>query len=104
MQQLSGVDASFLNMETATQFGHVCSINVFDGDEHVGDAGLEGTKARILERIDLLDPMRRRLVTVPFGLDHPYWINDGDFDIDYHVRSVTAPAPGGERQLADLVA
>jgi len=29
--------------------------------------------------------MRRRLVDVPFRLDHPYWIDDPDFDLDYHV-------------------
>jgi WS/DGAT/MGAT family acyltransferase len=104
VQQLTGVDASFLNMETAPQFGHVCSINVFAGDEGVEDAGFESTRARILERLHLLDPMRRRLVQVPFGLDHPYWINDPDFDIDYHVRQLTVPPPGDERRLADLVA
>ncbi len=107
MQQLTGVDASFLNMETPTQFGHISSICIFDvgadGASAV-DAGYEATKRRILERIHLLEPYRRRLVTVPFGLDNPYWINDAGFDIDYHVRHLAVPPPGNDRQLADLVA
>ena len=76
MRQLSGVDASFLNMETASVFGHVSSLNVYDPSGAPGGAGLEATKQMILERIDLLAPFRRRLVEVPLGLDLPYWIEE----------------------------
>ena len=48
--------------------------------------------------------MRRRLVEVPFGLDHPYWIEDPDFDLDFHVRHMGLPPPGDQRQLAEQVA
>ena len=57
----------------------------------------------ILERIDQVAPFRRRLVNVPFGLDLPYWIEDPDFDIDYHVRHHAVPAPGNPEQLAEVV-
>ncbi|MDQ3469310.1 MAG: wax ester/triacylglycerol synthase family O-acyltransferase [Actinomycetota bacterium] len=104
MQQLSGVDVSFLNMETPSTFGHVASITVFDV-EHAppGGAGVEATKRVILERIDRLAPFRRRLVQVPFGLDLPYWIEDPDFDIDFHVRGHAVPTPGTAEQLAEVV-
>ncbi len=45
---------------------------------------------------------RRRLVEVPFRLGHPVWVDDPDFDIDYHVRRAAVPEPGGLRELAEL--
>lgn len=103
MKQLSGIDVSFLNMETASVFGHVSSLNIYDPTGVPGGAGLEATKRIILERIDQLAPFRRRLVEVPLGLDLPYWIEDPDFDIDFHVRHHAVPPPGTPEQLADVV-
>ena len=68
MRQLNGIDASFLNMETSTNFGHISSVSLYDTQGVPGGAGLEATKALILERIDQLAPFRRRLVQVPLGL------------------------------------
>ncbi|MEA3184617.1 MAG: diacylglycerol O-acyltransferase / wax synthase [Ilumatobacteraceae bacterium] len=103
MRQLSGVDASFLNMETANVFGHVASLNIYDPTGAPGGAGVEATKQTILERIELLAPFRRRLVEVPLGLDLPYWIEDPDFDIDFHVRHHAVPPPGTPQQLAEAI-
>lgn len=102
MQQLTGVDATFLYMESPTTFGHVSSLIVFDphGSE---DATLEKTKERFAERLHLLDPMRRKLVEVPFNLDHPYWIEDPHLDLDFHIRETAVPPPGTDEQLAELV-
>lgn len=103
MKQLSGIDVSFLNMETASVFGHVSSMNIYDPTGVPGGAGIEATKRIILERIDQLAPFRRRLVEVPLGLDLPYWIEDPDFDIDFHVRHHAVPPPGTPEQLAEVV-
>src|SRR3954451_5768298 len=103
MKQLSGIDASFLNMETSNVFGHVSSLNLYDPAGAPGGAGLEATKQLILERIDELTPFRRRLVEVPLGLDLPYWIEDPDFDIDFHVRHHAVPPPGTPEQLGEVV-
>ncbi|MEZ5248047.1 MAG: wax ester/triacylglycerol synthase family O-acyltransferase [Ilumatobacteraceae bacterium] len=103
MKQLSGIDVSFLNMETASVFGHVSSLNLYDPTGVPGGAGLEATKQIILERIDQLAPFRRRLVEVPLGLDLPYWIEDPEFDIDFHVRHHAVPPPGTPEQLAEVV-
>jgi diacylglycerol O-acyltransferase / wax synthase len=103
MKQLSGIDVSFLNMETAAVFGHVSSMNIYDPTGVPGGAGLEATKRIILERMDQLAPFRRRLVEVPLGLDLPYWIEDPEFDIDFHVRHHAVPPPGTPEQLADVV-
>ena len=103
MKQLGGMDANFLNMETSSIYGHVSSMTIFEPPPGTGGAGLEITKRAILSRIDQLEPYRRRLVTVPFGLDIPYWIEDPDFDIDYHVRHHAVPPPGTPQQLAEVV-
>src|SRR5215210_1151157 len=64
-----------------------------------------GDMKRLLEeRLPLLPPFRWRLAEVPLGLDYPYWIDDADFDLDFHVRELGLAAPGTDRQLADQVA
>lgn len=103
MRQLTGIDVSFLNMETSATYGHVSSMNLYDPSGVPGGAGVEVTKQLILERLDRLAPFRRRLVEVPFGLDLPYWIDDPDFDIDYHVRHHAVPPPGTPEQLGEVV-
>lgn len=103
MRQLNGIDVSFLNMETPSVFGHVSSVTIYDPAGAPGGAGLEATKSTILERIDQLAPFRRRLVEVPLGLDLPYWIEDPNFDIDFHVRHHAVPPPGSPEQLAEAV-
>ena len=103
MRQLSGIDVSFLNMETPTVFGHVSSLNIYDPTTAPGGAGLDVTKQIILERMDQLVPFRRRLVEVPLGLDLPYWVEDDTFDIDFHVRHHAVAPPGTPEQLADAV-
>ena len=58
----------------------------------------------LTERLPLLPPMRWRLAEVPFGLDYPYWVDDPDFDLDFHVRELALPAPGTDEKLAEQVA
>lgn len=106
MQQLTGVDASFLYMESASTFGHVCSVSIFDPscDECGGERlTIDKVRALVESRLHLLPPFRRRLAEVPFGLDRPYWVDDPDFDIDFHVRELALPAPGDKYQLAEQV-
>ncbi|MGI8493657.1 MAG: wax ester/triacylglycerol synthase domain-containing protein, partial [Acidimicrobiales bacterium] len=103
MQQLTGLDAAFLYMETASNFGHVSGLAIFD-PASAGAVTLEDVKELLESRMHLLPPLRRRLVEVPFGLDHPYWIEDPDFDLDFHVREVALPKPGNRQQLAEQVA
>jgi len=55
------------------------------------------------ERIPLVPVLRQKLLNVPFGLDQPYWIDDPDFDIEYHVREIALPRPGSDAQLTEQV-
>lgn len=104
MQQLSGLDAAFLAMETSAVYGHVGSICVVDPSTCPTPLTLERLQAVIGERLHLVPPFRRRLAEVPFGFDQPYWVEDPDFDIEFHVREIGLSAPGDDKQLADQAA
>ena len=104
MKQLSGLDASFLYLETGAQFGHVTGLGVFKRPDTPGWSPYEAVKEKLTRRLPDLEPFRRRLVEVPFALDHPFWIEDPDFDIEFHVRETAVPAPGTRDQLAQLAA
>ena len=104
MRQLTSLDAQFLAMENDRTPGHVSILGVFDAHTASGrplDAAL--VRELVTERMHLLPTFRWRLALVPFGLDHPYWVDDGTFDVEYHVREAALPAPGTQRQLAELV-
>ncbi|MFV1991104.1 MAG: wax ester/triacylglycerol synthase family O-acyltransferase, partial [Acidimicrobiales bacterium] len=102
MKQLSGIDASFLYMETKTQFGHVSGLTIYDPPRPDYEP-YEVIKCRVADRLHLMEPLRRRLVQVPFDLDHPYWIEDPEFDLDFHFRHIAVPPPGGPEALDELV-
>jgi len=104
MQQLTGLDAAFLAMETRTVFGHVGSVCVIDPSTAPEPLTFERFTRVIEERLSLIPVFRRRLVEVPFGLDQPYWIEDSHFDIEFHVRELALPSPGDDQQLAEQVA
>lgn len=104
MKQLSGLDATFLYMETASQFGHVSSLSIYERPDQPGYDPFTEWQAQLERRLHLLEPLRRRLVEVPLGLDHPFWIEDPDFNLDFHVRHTAIPPPGTDEDLGELVA
>jgi hypothetical protein len=86
MQQLSTNDAMFLSMEHATSYGHVCGLEIFEGPKvpvvHEGEE-LDGHMEAFLQMVPF---SRRRLAEMPIKLGHPYWVDDADFDLEYHWR------------------
>jgi diacylglycerol O-acyltransferase / wax synthase len=103
MRQLTSLDAQFLALETPQVFGHVSGLAIYDPSTTGGSLTAEDMCRLVGERIHLLPPFRWKLVEVPFGLDHPYWIEDADFDLDFHIRETAVPPPGNDKQLADVV-
>ncbi len=103
VKQLSGLDASFLYMETPNTYGHVNGLAIYERPSADFDP-YQAAYDRFNALIGRLEPMRRRLVEVPFQLDHPYWIDDPDFDLNFHVRHLGLAPPGGADQLAEQVA
>ena len=103
MQQLTGLDASFLALETANTTGHVGGLAVLDPSGAPKPLTLARLTEVLAERIPLVPVLRRKLLNVPLGLDQPYWIDDPDFDIEYHVRELALPRPGSDAQLTEQV-
>ena len=105
MRQLTSLDAQFLAVESARTFGHVGGFAIYDPVTAPGGRlGVEEVSRLVEERLHLLPPFHWRLVGVPLGLDLPYWIEDPDFDLDFHIRESAFPPPGDDRQVAETVA
>ncbi len=103
MQQLSGLDNSFLIIETGGQLGHIASYATFDVSNLEPGSFFESLRDTIEERLHLLPPYRRKLAEVPLGLDRPYWIEDREFDLDFHLRHIAVPPPGDDQQQSELL-
>ena len=105
MRQLTSLDAQFLALETNRQTGHVGGLAILDTSTRPnGSIACSDIKQLLAERLPLLPPFRWKLVEVPLGLDYPYWIDDPDFDLDFHVRELALVAPGNHAQLSEQVA
>jgi WS/DGAT/MGAT family acyltransferase len=94
------MDASFVALETRNSPMHIGSILVYNPETAPGGFVRFKDILRFYEsRLQLSKTVRQRLVRVPFDLDYPYWIEDPEFDLEYHVRHVALPKPGDWRQL-----
>lgn len=104
-QQVSAFDAQFLNFETGTNLAHIAALTILDPSGRPGGVLTRADLIALLKRrLHLAPPLRRRLVQVPLGLDHPYWVEDREIDFDYHVRELALPPPGDDHKLAEQVA
>jgi diacylglycerol O-acyltransferase / wax synthase len=104
MHQLTGLDAAFLALDSPTSYGHVGSVCILDRPARGGPLTLELVTQLVESKLHLVPLFRRRLAEVPLGLDQPYWIEDPAFDIEFHVRELALPKPGGDVQLATQLA
>jgi len=109
MRSLVGMDAAFLSLETPTTPMHVGVALVLDPPE--GRRSLFSPETRyaqirrvIEQRLHLVAPFRQRAVRVPFGLHHPVWVEDPDFELDDHLSRASLPSPGGKAELDAFVA
>jgi len=105
MDQLSPMDASFLYFETPNAPMHIGSVAIYDQSTVKGGVlGFKEILKNYESRLHMARSFRQRLVRVPLSLDHPYWIEDPDFDLEFHVRHIALPSPGDWRQLCIQVA
>ncbi|BBX43094.1 WS/DGAT/MGAT family O-acyltransferase [Mycobacterium simiae] len=102
MQRLTGLDASFLYLETPTQPLHVCSILELDTST-MPDGYTFGRLRDALElRLAAMPEFREKLADNPLNLDHPVWVDDKDFDVDRHLHRIALPPPGGRAELSEI--
>ena len=102
MQRLSGLDASFLYLETPSQPLHVCSILEVDTSTVPGGYSFERLREDLGERIASIPEFRQRLADNRLNLDHPAWVEDDTFDIDRHLHRIALPSPGGRVEQSDV--
>ncbi len=104
MERLSGLDASFLYLETSEMPLNVCGLIELEpvGGDVVYDA--ESLKVELVERLKGIPTLRKKLYDSVFNLDHPIWIDDDTFDIDKHFHHMTLPAPGGKAEVTEACA
>ena len=102
MRRLNGVDALMLYSETPEIHMHTLKIGVLDV------SGVDGYSFDLFReiaypRLMALAPLRYQLVDVPLKLHHPMWVENDDIDLDYHLRRAQVQAPGGRRELDQLI-
>jgi WS/DGAT/MGAT family acyltransferase len=104
---MSGIDPMFVYSDTPLTPMEVAYTCVFDPATAPAGYSFEAVRAMLADRVPTLPellPLRRRLMAVPFGLDHPRWVDDPAFDLDNHLHRAALPAPGGEVELRAKVA
>ena len=103
MKRLTGLDAAFLYMETPTTHLHVGGLGIFEPTGESPESVYERTLQLCEQRLHLSPVFRQRLVSIPLQIHHPVLVDDPDFDLRFHVRRMALPAPGGPRELGDVV-
>jgi len=103
VKRLNGMDAMLLYSETPNLHTHTLKVAVIDPSGFDGDFGFEAFRRHLRRRLHLLEPLRYKLVEIPWRLHHPMWQEAGDVDLDYHLRRVPVPAPGGRYELDQVI-
>lgn len=104
MTRMTGLDASFLYMESPRLPMHTLKFGVLDLGGVPGGLRFDRVLEVLRAHLHLLPRLRERPLPVPFGVHHPLWVLDPTFDLAAHVHRVTLPAPGGDLELDALVA
>jgi WS/DGAT/MGAT family acyltransferase len=104
MARLKGLDASFLYFETPDTPMHVAGLTLFDLPDSYRGRFHQVYRDFLATRLDLAEIFRRKLANTTLALDHPSWVEDRAFDLDYHVRGIVLPAPGSFAQLEQTIA
>ncbi|MBE1298723.1 MAG: wax ester/triacylglycerol synthase family O-acyltransferase [Alteromonadaceae bacterium] len=94
MQALSGLDASFLFLETNKIPMHIGGVAILEGTLE-----FDAFRTFLAERVHTVDKMTQKLVTSPMNVDRPHWLEDEDFDLNLHLMRTALPRPGGWKEL-----
>jgi WS/DGAT/MGAT family acyltransferase len=100
MQQLSAMDATFLYTESSHAPQHIAILSIYDPSTAPdGQVTFDEVVANTARRLHLARTFRQKLVRVPLDLDLPYWVEDPEFDVEFHVRQTALAKPGDWQQL-----
>ncbi|MGZ6124286.1 MAG: wax ester/triacylglycerol synthase domain-containing protein, partial [Myxococcales bacterium] len=98
-ERLSALDSLFLELEDRSAHMHVGAVGIFEGPT----PPYRDLLALIEARLDQVPRYRQRVMFVPLKQGRPVWIDETQFDLEYHVRHTALPPPGGEQELKKLV-
>ena len=104
MKQLSGIDATFLYMETEQTPMHVAGLTLYDLPKGFKGSFHKHFTQFFKGRVHLVPIFEMKLAKAAFEMDHPGWVDAGEVDFDYHIQSAKLPKPGTRKQLEDMVA
>ncbi len=104
-QQLSAQDAQFLYLQTDNTPTHVMAIYIYDPSTAPGGkVRFKDIVAHVEGRLNSSPVFKRKLYRLPLDFDHPYWVEDEDFELEAHISHARLPEPGDWRQLCIQVA
>jgi diacylglycerol O-acyltransferase len=103
VKRLNGMDAMLLYSETPNLHTHTLKVAIVDPAGGDGEFSFDAFRHHLRRRLHLLEPLRYKLVDIPWRLHHPMWLENCDVDLDYHLRRVQVPAPGGRRELDAVI-
>ena len=96
--RLTAVDAAFLAQEGPTSHMHIGAVMVFEGPP----PAFEEFADHVRGRLHLVPRYRQKLAVPPLETGRPLWVDDANFNLEYHLRHTALPAPGSEEQLRAL--
>lgn len=103
MKRLSGWDATFVYGESPALPVHTLKIAIVDTTDVDGEFTFDLFRRMVERRLPVLEPLRYKLISIPFKLHHPMWLENCEVELDYHLRRADVASPGGRRELDDLI-
>jgi diacylglycerol O-acyltransferase len=103
VKRLNGMDAMLLYSEAPNVHTHTLKIAIINAANPDVKSGFEAFQQTFRRRLHLLEPLRYKLVDIPWRLHHPMWMENCEVDLEYHLRRVRVPSPGGRRELDQVI-